>query len=108
HITNDTGDDLTAASGRPVYVLDAPPRGFVFACGTEVARLRRGDQILETRSRFLDCGRQRARKRLVRLGPFDLPADTTLEIVYRATVGLDTRPGRHANRAVVIDAGGSE
>lgn len=94
-----------------VYLLDAPARGLSYlrghaaveiVSGTEVTRLQAGN------GGFGDLLTAGGSGRLVRFGPFDLPAGGQLTLTYQVVVGLDTRKGVYENRAVLADAAGVE
>ena len=100
-VVNRSNRDLTAAAGRPVYILDSPDRGLSYLFGHASARLNNVP---------VDVGEhaETTRLRLIELGPFDLAAGAKLTLRYQVAVGVDTRPGSYRNRAVLTDRGGVE
>lgn len=91
--------DRNRESGSSLYLEIAPPRGFTVDLGSGAGT-----------GAFLDSTtleRVNPRSdRLLRFGPFDVPADGTLDFSYQATVGLDTKEGRYQSRVRAIDSGG--
>ncbi|MEM9488784.1 MAG: hypothetical protein AAGC55_06545, partial [Myxococcota bacterium] len=108
-VTNDSARDLTAAAGQAVFIRDIPTHGLAYVRGRAVARIESADQVAvlsAAAGQFADTFENTSSRRIVRFGPFDLPAGARLVLTYQVVVGLDTRPGQYDNRAVAVDAGG--
>ena len=111
--TNRSGRDLTRDVGRAVFILDIPPRGFAYLRGRAVARIERGSVVTmlpagSGANRFGDEFENQSSRRIVRFGPFDLPAGARLTLSYPMVVNSESKPGLYDNRAVLVDAGGVE
>jgi uncharacterized repeat protein (TIGR01451 family) len=100
-VTNASRRDL-AGEGRRLFVRDAPPRGFDLAAGAAV-RVESGGQV---NTAPVSVSREGPTNRILRFGPVELPRRGRLILEYRMVVGVDTRPGKSLNRAVLVDGGG--
>ncbi len=100
-------NNRTESALGQVSIVDAPARGFAHVLGSARARVRQGDGQGEVLT-GVDRAEQAGSLRLVRFGPFDVPAGAELTVHYQAVVGVDTRPGRYTAVAVAVDPGGVE
>ena len=98
---NQSGRNFTRADSRPLYIIDTPPATLRYAPGKAVATLS-ADQTtaLRTPDDFNDASEGTRSRRIIRFGPFDLPAGATLVLRYQAMVTLDGTPGLYQNSAI--------
>lgn len=107
NLNNDSPRSFTAAEGRPVFLDFALARGLSINPDSTTAEVQIGDSP----PRFTSARGGRVRPssdRMVRLGPFDVPAGSQLRVRFQATVGIDTKEGRFESRLSSRDPGGVE
>lgn len=104
-LVNNSGRNLRQAEGRGLFFSLALARGLTMNTASLRASVRsaNGLPVVQTAaaSRVSPSS-----DRLLRFGPFDVPAGSTLELSYQATVGIDTKSGRYETRIVGVNASG--
>ncbi len=105
NLQNHSGNDLTSAEGKPLYLSFAMARGVSINLTSVRATIRRASGVASR----VSAGAIRTSQssdRLIRFGPFDVPTGSTLEVRYQATIGIDTKAGRYDSRLVATDSSG--
>ncbi len=106
-LSNRSQRALTAAEGSPVLLELVLARGLSINSNATVAEVQIGSSAASP----ISPQSMRARlgsDRLVRFGPFDVPAGAVLRVHYQATVGIATKEGRRETHMVARDPGGVE
>lgn len=103
-LRNDGMRALSAAEGHPTYLLFIAPRGLSVNLGSASAEVLSQDKTTGTRSAGTRA--DKASDRLVRFGPFDVPAGAELRLRFQASVGIDHKAGQSFSRLIAQDGGG--
>ncbi len=103
-LENQSSRDFVTAKGSQMYLRLRLAQGLSVNLSSATSRISRNGELPPEQfaPSIADHGKK---DRLLRFGPFDVPAGVTLRFHFQATVGIDTQDGRHKTRLVAVDSG---
>lgn len=105
-LVNGTKNDWNSSDGKEVYLSLALASGLRANLGS--SRVQLGGLSDNRAAVFAPAVREKgSSSRLLRFGPFDLPAGQQITLRFQASVGATSRSGRSVSRMVAIDSGAS-